>query len=251
MPEPQPGRPAPDVEPRSWREIGADLVRPSRSQLVLGVILLLFGLAVTMQLSRPTDQRWSTLRQDDLVAMLDDVTGESRRLESEIAELERTRTQLESGANAREVAQAEARRRLDALELLGGTVPATGAGVRISIVDQAGRLTPEILLNAIEELRDAGAEVIEIDDRIRLVAGSWIGGTAGAIQVDGVPLDHTVRIEAIGNPQTLDEATRFRGGLVSTIEGDRVGGRATVEALQSIDITSVVEPTAPRFARPG
>ncbi len=57
----------------TWRRIGRDLVKPSRSQLVVAVILLLCGFAVTMQLSGNSDQRYTTLRQDELVAMLDDV----------------------------------------------------------------------------------------------------------------------------------------------------------------------------------
>jgi uncharacterized protein YlxW (UPF0749 family) len=178
------------VEPRTWREIGADLIRPGRPQVVLAVILMLCGLAVTMQITAQHDQRYSTLRQDELVAVLDDVSGETRRLEAEIADLERTRDQLASGADADAVARAEAHRRLDALELLGGTVPARGPGIRITITDPRGKLTPEILLNAIEELRDAGAEVMAVGDH-RLVASSSVtSSSSGDLQVDGKILPH-------------------------------------------------------------
>lgn len=233
-----------------WARLGRALMRPSRSQVLVAVVLALSGLAVTMQVSTVRDQRFSTLRQADLVAMLDDVTAESRRLESELAELERTRSQLQSGVDAGEVARAEARKRLDDLGLLGGTLPARGQGIRITISDSRGKLTPEILLNAIEELRDAGAEVIEIDDRIRLVAGSAVTGAAGAVVVDGVGLGRTIVLEAIGDPATLNEATRFRGGLVSTIEGERVDGSAQVVRVPDLLIASVVTPRTPRFARP-
>ena len=233
-----------------WRRMASDLVRPSRSQLLVAVILLLSGLAVTMQLAGPSDQRYTTLRQDELVAMLDDVTAESRRLEAEVADLEGTRQRLQSGADASAVARDEALRRLDALELLGGTAPAWGPGIRVTIVDPEGRLTPEIMLNTIEELRDAGAEVMEIDDRIRLVTNSWVGGSAGQLEVDGVPLGDSIIIEVIGAPDTLAEATRFRGGLVSTIEGERVGGTARVAEMDELRIDSVITPEEPRFARP-
>lgn len=242
----------PEVPPETsvWQRIARDIVRPSRSQLVIALILLLSGLAVTMQLAGNRDQRYTTLRQDELVAMLDDVTAESRRLESEVAELERTRQRLQSGADASAVARNEALRRLDALELLGGTAPATGPGIRVTITDRQGKLTPDILLNTIEELRDAGAEVMEIDDRIRLVTTSWVTSADGVLTVDGTRLGGTITIEAIGAPGTLAEATRFRGGLVSTIEGERVGGTARVVEVDDLRIDSVVTPQEPRFARP-
>lgn len=242
----------PEVPPETsvWQRIARDIVRPSRSQLVIALILLLSGLAVTMQLAGNRDQRYTTLRQDELVAMLDDVTAESRRLESEVAELERTRQRLQSGADASAVARDEALRRLDALELLGGTAPATGPGIRVTITDRQGKLTPDILLNTIEELRDAGAEVMEIDDRIRLVTTSWVTSADGVLTVDGTRLGGTITIEAIGAPGTLAEATRFRGGLVSTIEGERVGGTARVVEVDDLRIDSVVTPQEPRFARP-
>lgn len=242
----------PEVPPETsvWQRIARDIVRPSRSQLVVALILLLSGLAVTVQLAGNRDQRYTTLRQDELVAMLDDVTAESRRLESEVAELERTRQRLQSGADASAVARNEALRRLDALELLGGTAPATGPGIRVTITDRQGKLTPDILLNTIEELRDAGAEVMEIDDRIRLVTTSWVTSADGVLTVDGTRLGGTITIEAIGAPGTLAEATRFRGGLVSTIEGERVGGTARVVEVDDLRIDSVITPQEPRFARP-
>lgn len=234
----------------TWARLGRDLVRPTRQQLVVALVLVLCGFALTWQLAGTRDQRYSTLRQDELVAMLDDVTAEGRRLEAEIADLEATRSRLQSGADAEGEARAEASRRLDALELLGGTVPAAGQGIRVTIDDHQGRLSSEVLLNAIEELRDAGAEVIEVDDRVRLVANSWVERRDGALVVDGTRLGRRFTLEAIGDAATLSEATRFRGGLVASIEGERVGGTASVQSLTRVEIGSTVSPAPLRFARP-
>jgi len=249
MPEGPPTPPS-RVADNAWARIRRDLTRPSRSQLLVAVVLLLFGFALTMQLSGGRDERYTNLRQDELVAMLDDVQAQARRLQGEINQLEGTRARLESGAESSAVARREALRRLDALELLGGTVPAQGPGIRVTITDPQGNLSPEILLNTVEELRDAGAEVMELDDRVRLVANSWFASVDGGLQADGVPLGDTIVLEAIGDPETLSEATRFRGGLVATIEGDRVGGTARVEKVDDLVIDAVVDPDEPRFARP-
>lgn len=246
-PTPQPVQPA----PFSWRELGRDMLRPRLSQLVFAVIVALVAFAVTVQVqSRARDETYAGLRRADLVALLDDLTAESRRLESEIAELQDTRRQLQSGVDSAEVAQQEARRRLDALELLGGTVAAHGPGVRITIHDPQAKVTPDLLFNAFSELRDAGAEVIEVNDTVRLVASSWVSTQGGRLVADGQALGRPIVIEAIGNAQTLAEATRFRGGLVSSIEGSRVGGSVTVDEVADLRVDSVVTPRPPQFARP-
>ncbi len=241
----------PEAPRGAWGRIRRDLVRPNRSQLLVAAVLLLFGFALTMQLSGHRDQRYTNLRQDELVAMLDDVQAEARRLEGEITQLEITRERLQSGVETSAIARQEALRRLDALELLGGTVPAQGPGIRVTITDRQGKVTPEILLNTVEELRDAGAEVMEVNDRVRLVANSWFATVDGRVEADGVPVGTTIVLEAIGDPDTLSEATRFRGGLVATIEGERVGGTARVVKVDDLVIDSVVTPRTPRFARRG
>ena len=168
-----------------------------------------------------------------------------------VVELETTRRQLRSGVDADRVAQEEAAERLTALELLAGTVPAEGPGIRVTIVDPDTRMTHEIALEALTELRDAGAEVIELNDRVRVVASTWFVPDTGGLVVDGVPLASPYVLEAIGDPDTLAEAMRFRGGLVSTVEGDRVGGSVQLVRLDSVRVDSVATVPAARFARPG
>ncbi len=254
MPDPDAAAPPdtpPAPRPFTVRDLGRDLLRPSRSQFVLAVVLCLCALAVTIQVqSRATDDQYSTLRRAELVSLLDDLQADNRRLESEIADLEATERRLKSGVDASQLARDEARRRLDSLGLLAGTTPARGPGIRIVISDPAAKVTPEIVLNAIEELRDAGAEVIEVNDRIRLVASSWVGGTAGDLVMDGVAAARPLSLDVIGNPRTLAEATRFRGGLVSTIEAPRVGGEVSVTELTEVTIDAVVGSRTLRFARP-
>lgn len=243
-------RPRASPEPVTWRQLGRDLVRPSRVQLAFGLILLICGLALTVQLRGNDERRYSTLRQSELVSILDDVTAETRRIEADIADLTDTKQQLQTGADASAVAAEQARQRLDALEIMGGTVAARGPGIRVTIVDPAGNVDAEVILSAIDELRDAGAEVLEFNDEVRLVASSWVRGEPDALVVDGVRLRSPYQIEAIGDARTLAEATRFRGGLVSTIEGERVQGRVQVVELAEVAIDAVRTPSEPRFARP-
>ena len=66
-----------------------DFLRPSRSQAVVGAVLMVCALLVTLQVQSHTrGDPYASLRRADLVAMLDDLTAQSRRLEAEASGLE-------------------------------------------------------------------------------------------------------------------------------------------------------------------
>ena len=234
------------------REFARTLLRPSRTHLLVAVILLLCGLVITLQVrSNSAEQDYSGLRRYELVAILDDLTAESRRLEAEIAELRSTQQQLRSGADRQRVAVAEAERRRSVLAILSGTAPASGEGIRVVITDPNELVGESVLLNAIGELRDAGAEVIEVNDDVRVVASTWVHSEPdGDLVVDGTTIARPVQLEAIGDPHALTEALRFRGGLVSEIQDPRIGGTVSIVSDPEITVDSVRQALSPRFARP-
>ena len=237
--------------PEQRRRLVASFFRPSRGHLVASVILMLCGLAVTLQVrTLSTEQDFSTLRRSELIAMLDDLNARSRRLETEIASLEGTRQQLQTGADRQQVAQAEADKRRSELAILAGTAPATGPGIRVVIDDPQATVGESLMLGALGELRDAGAEVIEINDSVRVVASTWVGSEGTTLVIDGVRLTRPITLEAIGDPHALSEALRFRGGLVSEISDERVGGQVSIVTESEITIGSVRPVVEPRFARP-
>lgn len=226
-------------------------LRPSRAQLAWAVALCLVALAVVVQVqSIQAGDRYASMRRDDLVQLLDGLTEESERLAAEVAELERTRDALQSGVDADEVARAEAQRRADGLAILAGTAAAVGPGVRITISAPEGRITADLMLDAVQELRDAGAEVIEVNDSIRLVAQSWVTESPQGLLIDDQLVSLPIVIEAIGDPHSLAEGARFRGGLVSQVESQQVGGSVAIEELEQVNVFSLHQPRAPRYAEP-
>ena len=218
----------------------------------MGVILCITALLVTWTLrSQASQPDYSSLRRGELIQLLDELSAQTRRLESEVRELTTTRDQLRSGAAGQKAAEEQARRRLEQLRIIAGTVKAHGPGVRMVIRDPQHKITPELLLDALEELRDAGAEVIEFNDSVRVVADSWLGlDSQGQMVMDGQVLDTPVIIDAIGDPATLEAGARFRGGLVSEVEGSRVEGSVSIEQLNRVEIDSVVTVEEPEFAKP-
>ncbi|OYN91178.1 DUF881 domain-containing protein [Parenemella sanctibonifatiensis] len=237
-------------EPTPRDRLKQALLKPRATQLLIAVLLGALAFSLVAQI-RGQDDTYEGTRRSDLIQILDGLTQESRRLESELNDLRRTRESLENSQDRARAARDEAQRRTDDLSILAGTAPAQGRGIRIVIHDPQAKISPALILNGIQELRDAGAEVIEINDSIRLVASSSITGSTGAVQVDGHDIGPDIVIEIIGDPATLEQGARFRGGLVSEIESEAVGGRVTIDQVQLLEIRSVVEPRPQVYASPG
>ena len=252
MPEKTPRRAAGQLETAEPDTLWRAFLKPGRGQLVVGAVLCLAALLIVWTLrSQASQPDYSNLRRTDLIQLLDNLSAETRRLESEVRELTTTREGLVSGAAGVKAADDETRHRIEQMQIVAGTVPATGPGGRITIHDPQGAMSPELLLDALEELRDAGSEVIEFNDAMRVVASTWIDrDPEGRIVVDGIPLTTPIVIEAIGDPATLEAGARFRGGLVSEVEGSRVQGQVEIKQMTEISVDSVASPRVPEFAKP-
>ena len=232
---------------RLWRA----LAHPGRGQVIAAVILFVVGVGGAMQIRlNSADDAYTNARREDLIQILDGLGAESRRLESEIGELQQTKTNLQSGADSRRVAQEESELRLAELSILAGTVPAKGPGITMRISDPDRKVTASVLLDAVQEMRDAGAEVIEFNDGVRVVASTWFGTDGTDLIVDGQRLQRPITMKAIGDSHSLEEAARFRGGLVSEITGPRIGGTVSIERLDNLEIASLHSPAENQYARP-
>jgi uncharacterized protein YlxW (UPF0749 family) len=222
----------------------------SRGQVVAAVLLAVLGFAAVVQVrANGRDDNFVGARQGDLIALIDTLTVATDRAQSDIADLERTRNSLQDNAAARETALGEARRQADTLGILAGTLPAVGPGVRVTISSPVGAVGTDQMLNAVEELRSAGAEALQINGKVRIVAQTGLAdGPDNGLLVDGVALQPPYVLDAIGDPDTLATATAFSGGLVDEVR--QVGGRATVEKLDELQIATTSKLPAPRFAQP-
>ena len=110
------------------------------------------------------------MRQADLIQALNGLQATSRRTEQDIEDLEETRDALRNSNERTATALEQARNDLAVLGVLAGTVPATGPGIRITVTVPESNLSLNFLLDGIEELRDAGAEAMENNDAVRIVA---------------------------------------------------------------------------------
>lgn len=227
------------TQPSPWRRVARSFLRPGRGQIIAAVILFLVAFAVVTQVrAQDAGEAYESARQEDLVQILDGLNTESRRLTDEIEDLENTRESLRSGADRKRVARSAAESRVDELGILAGTVPAEGQGVRIEVTDPNDKLGPAQMIEAVQELRDAGAEAIEINDEVRVVASTSFGGQDGAITADGEKISTPVRIEAIGDSDSLAAGASFRGGFVDQVAAT-AGGDVNISKRSTVQIDSL------------
>ncbi len=246
----------PDTLDEKSPESGRDrllraLTRPSRSQAVVGVLLAALGFAAIVQVrTNQLDDTYSGRREQDLIEILGGLAGTSDKARREIARLEETRSELQTDTSARRAAIDQAEARVETLNILAGLVPVTGPGLRITITEETGRVSIDSLLDAVQELRTAGAEAMEFNDSVRLAAESSFNSVDGTIEVDGVALEAPYVLEVIGEPHTLHSGLTFPSGPISTLE-TQDGSRVDVVELTSLDIESIRTTDGPEFAQPG
>ncbi|MFB8228464.1 DUF881 domain-containing protein [Cellulosimicrobium sp. NPDC055967] len=235
-------------EPRGLRGLGRALrPRASRSQIVVGVLCALLGFALVVQVSQTQEDQLSSLRQSDLVRLLDDVTQRSGELEDQVSSLESTRDELQSGSGRERAALELAEQQAETLGILSGRLPAEGPGVEIEVVEGTEALDAFALFNVLEELRNAGAEAMEVNG-VRLVASSYFEDSADGVVVDGQTISSPYRWNVIGDPSTLETALEIPGGAMASLRAD--GARTTITQRDRVEVAATVEPGAPQYATP-
>ena len=237
-----PGRGAPEAEappPAAPTTTPSGGPRWNRtvSAVVTGALALALGFGLVVQIRSTGEEDITGATEDDLVRILDELDTREEQLRQQLSEREQAVEELSGGRTQSGSALAEAQRRAEAIGILNGTLPATGPGLRVVVDDPDGAVTPAILLDAIQELRGAGAEAIEIDG-VRVVVASHVGGTPGELTVDGRPLEAPYEILAVGPPTELEVALNVSGGVVADVA--RTGGSASVTRSDELTVDSLV-----------
>ena len=251
----------PDAGRPSW---ASRLLRPRlrRVDLLVALLLGLLGFAAVVQV-RATQEEGPLpgARQEDLVQILDDLSNRNDRLRSEIGTLNATRERLTSGTDQTQAALEEARRRAQVLGVLAGTAPAEGRGISLVLTDSERTLSADVLLDALQELRDAGAEAIQLEgpvrpgggplpetQSVRVVASTSLLDADEGVLVDGALLRAPYRFAVVGDPDVLTSALGIPGGVIDTVE--ELGGRAEVEQPDRVTVSALRPLEEPQYASP-
>lgn len=207
-----------------------------RRQWGAALVALLIGVGlVAVFRGQDTDEFLAAAREPDLVRLLDDLQARQTRLDGEILRLQAAEQRLRTGTTAE--ALQEAQQRADDLRVLAGTTAVRGPGIRLR-VDGDNAFFASDLLNTVQELRDAGAEAIEVNGR-RVVVNTWFDDAADGISVSGSVVRAPFEVLAIGGPATMATAMRIPGGVVDTVESQ--DGSVVITELDRVEITATAE----------
>ncbi|MEU0390598.1 DUF881 domain-containing protein [Streptomyces chartreusis] len=222
--------------------------RVSRAQLIVALLLfgLGFGLAVQVASHSDSDSALRGARQEDLVRILDELDDRTQRLEDEKQGLEKQRDELENSSDQAEEARKQTIEKERQLGILAGTVAAQGPGITMTIEDTKGTVEADMLLDAIQELRAAGAEAIQVNG-VRVVAGTYLTDSGKGVSVDGNKINAPYRFKVIGKPQDLEPALNIPGGVVQTLEKEQA--TVTIERSTKIVVDALRAVKRPDYAR--
>lgn len=222
--------------------------RVTRAQLIVALLLfgLGFGLAVQVASNSDSGSALRGARQEDLVRILDELDNRTQRLEDEKQGLEDQRTELENSSNQAAEARKQTAEKEKQLGILAGTVAAQGPGITLTINDTKGTVKADMLLDAIQELRAAGAEAIEVNG-VRVVASTYLADSGKGVSVDGNKITQPYRFKVIGKPQDLEPALNIPGGVVQTLEKEQA--TVTVDRATKIIVDALRAAKQPDYAR--
>ena len=200
------------------------MIKSVGSRILVAVLAGAVGFLLMSQLRAHSGvtQRLEAESEEDLTRIFSRLNAESAALHDEVTDLQVELQALDTSAQRDELARQTAARQLDDLQILAGTVAAHGPGVVVKVDDPAGKFTFDLLIDLIQELRDAGAEALAVGDR-RIGTATWFGAAHGGVSVDGHVVSSPYRIVAIGDPATLEGGLNIPGGAVDSLSAlDRV-----------------------------
>ncbi|SNS61903.1 Uncharacterized conserved protein YlxW, UPF0749 family [Asanoa hainanensis] len=225
----------------------------STAGVIILVLLALLGFTLAIQLGgKSGDSDLAAMREDDLVRLQSDLQAQEDRLQREIASLQDSQRQLQSGAQGRTAALEEATKRADELAILAGAAKAQGPGLTIRFVAGPQAIAASDILNAVQELRGADAEAMQIAGAdgtlVRIVASTYFIDAEGGLEVSGKRLTGPYTITVIGDPPTMRTALNIPDGLVPSIKAD--GGNVIVDEHDTVEVTAIAAPVDLEHAKP-
>lgn len=192
------------------------LLRQGQAAIALVCVVLGFMIAVQFRTTQDIRSSIPFQRIEDLSQRLSQTEKERDILLKQVNEL-RQATESESAAKESEN-----------VKMGAGIVPVEGTGLVVTIDDSKRLSKPgenpnlylihdEDMLKVINELWAAGAEAISINGQ-RLIATSEIRCAGPTLSVNNARYSPPYEILVIGEPQTLENSLKLRGGVIETLQ---------------------------------
>jgi uncharacterized protein YlxW (UPF0749 family) len=222
-----------------------------QSRAAIALVALGVGFLVAVQASGVGNRPLSRLaaeRPEDLTRILADLNDEADQLSREVSALRVKLARYQGSTRADDLALRDARKSLEDLQVLSGTVAVEGPGVAVRLEDPERRLGWEALLDLVQEVRDAGGEALAVNGR-RVVASTWFGPAVGGVVVDGRRVSPPYTLEVIGPGDGIAQALDIPGGPLTIISA-LPGVVVTVREVDGLSMPPSPDQPSFRFARP-
>ncbi len=216
------------------------------AQISLFIVALVIGLLLVGQLrsqARPIEL--STLSAQELSTLIETLSARNVELSDGLADLREQIREYEraevQGQSALDLTEED----LDRLSAFSGLGGVQGQGL---VIEVEGSFDPTAVNDLLYELRNAGAEAIAVDD-IRITASSVAVLGTGAIEIDGVPIDRSFTITAVGSPDGLRSAMERPGGILTLLQ-QSIDAVFSVESSTTLHVPPTSRDLTPHVARP-
>lgn len=228
---------------RSQRDRAGLNANAMRARLItsalVAVLCALLGFGYMVQV-RNTQSSYESMTEDELRRLFTETSAQVTKLEERKAELTEQLDSIKVAADKQEQARRIAEQNEQTAGILSGRLPAQGKGVTITVTEQPGKpIDAATMFHLIEELRNAGAEVIEFDG-VRVITSTSIRRSGDALICDGQTLSSPYVVKAIGDPPTLQSAVDIAGGVGSSLKLD-FGANVTIAQADDVKIETVRE----------
>jgi uncharacterized protein YlxW (UPF0749 family) len=219
----------------------------ARQRWTITFVAAILGVLVVAQLrSQAANPGLSNLTAQELTLVIANVNTRNEQDRAEVAALERQLATLTDARDRGESALGALRSDLANLRAWAGLTAVVGPGVSIRVSGQIGGEAIEDLLN---ELRNAGAEAIAVED-VRVVPGTVVFGAPGGLSVENTPLPDGFEIRAIGSPQIITGTLTRGGGVIAQLGASYPEATISVTPLEGVSIPATERDLVPGHGQP-
>jgi uncharacterized protein YlxW (UPF0749 family) len=216
------------------------------AQVSLFGVALLIGILLVGQLrsqARPTEI--SSLPAQELSQLVDTLSERNRGDALALADLRETlreyRVAGSQGQSALDVSREDLRR----ISAFGGLAAVEGQGI---VLDVQGALDAIALNDLLNELRNAGAEALAVDN-VRITHRSVAVQGPTSLLIDGVKIASSFQLQAIGSPDGLLSTIERPGGIIAQLE-QFIDASITARQSDQIALPATLGSLEPQVAKP-
>ncbi len=218
-----------------------------RNQLSMAMVGVILGALIVLQLrSQEAGNGLDTLTTTELTVLVGNLNTRNDQLRLEIATTQAELSALQSSDARGDTSVGQLQSDLARVRAWTGLDPVVGPGVRITVT---GGLDAGSVRDLVNELRNAGAEAIALDD-VRVVPNSIVDGPVGGLLVGNVHLGDPFEVSAIGNPESLTGSLTRAGGIIAQLAATDPAAQLIVTPVDTLRLPATTEDLVPAHGTP-